>query len=135
MCIRDRPGTTFFLGKNKYANGRKMIDNGCNVSLASDFNPGTCTIRSLSNIMHLAMQRCGLSLDEAFLGVTYNASRALGLDKKLGLIKKGYNPSLLKEKKHFYLSLPFFLVLMIYLASIYTLNNNKRKQKLIKMIY
>ena len=89
------PGTTFFLGEDNYANGRKMIDNGCNISLASDFNPGTCTIRSLSNIMHLAMQRCGLSLDEAFLGVTYNAAKALGLNKKIGLIKKDYNADLI----------------------------------------
>ena len=72
-----------------------MIDMGCDVSLASDFNPGTCTIRSLPNIMHLAMQRCGLSLDEAFLGVTYNAARALGMNKKVGLIKKDYNADLI----------------------------------------
>tara|TARA_B100000700_G_C15008127_1_gene839607 strand:- start:1011 stop:2105 length:1095 start_codon:yes stop_codon:yes gene_type:complete len=44
------------------------------------------------------------------------------------LIKKGYNPSLLKEKKHFYLSLPFFLVLMVLLAGIFTLNDNERRQ-------
>jgi len=44
------------------------------------------------------------------------------------LIQKGYNPSLLEEKKHFYLSLPFFLVLMVFLAGIFTLNDNERKQ-------
>ena len=89
------PGTTFFLGNDNYADGRKIIDMGCDVSLASDFNPGTCTIRSLPNIMHLAMQRCGLSLDEAFLGVTYNAARAIGMNKKVGLIKKDYNADLI----------------------------------------
>ena len=44
------------------------------------------------------------------------------------LTNKGYNPMLLTEKKHFYLSLPFFLVLMVCLASMFTLNNNDRKQ-------
>tara|TARA_B100000029_G_scaffold268481_1_gene263962 strand:- start:6047 stop:7135 length:1089 start_codon:yes stop_codon:yes gene_type:complete len=44
------------------------------------------------------------------------------------LIKKGYNSSLLDEKKHFYLSLPFFLVLMVFLAGIFTLNDNEKKQ-------
>ena len=44
------------------------------------------------------------------------------------LIKKGYNPKLLKEKKHFYLSLPFFLVLMVFLSGIFTLSSNDRKQ-------
>ena len=44
------------------------------------------------------------------------------------LISRGYNPKLLEEKKHFYLSLPFFLVLMVCLASIFTLNSNERRQ-------
>ena len=44
------------------------------------------------------------------------------------LTKKGYNPKLLKEKQHFYLSLPFFLVLMVCLSGIFTLTSNDRKQ-------
>ena len=44
------------------------------------------------------------------------------------LINRGYNPKLLKEKKHFYLSLPFFLVLMVCLAGIFTLNSNNTRQ-------
>ena len=44
------------------------------------------------------------------------------------LVKKGYNLDLLEEKKHFYLSLPFFLVLMVCLAGIFTLNNTEKKQ-------
>ena len=44
------------------------------------------------------------------------------------LVKMGYNPKLLNEKKHFYLSLPFFLVLMVCLAGIFTLNSNERRQ-------
>ena len=85
------PGTTFFLNKKTYANGRKLIDNQCQVALASDFNPGTCTIRSLSNIMLLAVQNCGLTLDEAFLGVTYNAAKSLLKSDEIGLIEEGYN--------------------------------------------
>ena len=89
------PGTTFFLNKNKYANGRHLIDNGCSVALASDFNPGTCTIRSLTNIMYLAMQHCGLTLEESFLGVTYNAAKSLKKEHILGLIKPKYNADIL----------------------------------------
>jgi len=44
------------------------------------------------------------------------------------LVARGYNSKLLKEKKHFYLSLPFFLVLMVLLSGIFTLNSNERKQ-------
>ena len=48
--------------------------------------------------------------------------------KKKELIEKGYNSKLLDEKMHFYLSLPFFLVLMVILAGIFTLNSNERRQ-------
>ena len=83
------PGTSFFLKKGKFANGRKLIDKGCQVSLATDFNPGTCTIRSLPNIMFLAMNYCSMSLEEVFKGVTYNAARAIG-KKNIGMIKSNF---------------------------------------------
>ena len=89
------PGTTFFLNKDEYANGRRLIDNGCSVALASDFNPGTCTIRSLPNIMLLSMQHCALTLDEAFLGVTYNAAKSLIKSDNVGLIKENYNADII----------------------------------------
>ena len=89
------PGTTYFLNKNTYADGRKLIDSHCNVSLASDFNPGTCTIRSLSNIMFLAIQNCGLSIAEAFLGVTYNAAKSLNRSDYIGLIKENYKADMI----------------------------------------
>jgi len=44
------------------------------------------------------------------------------------LAARGYNPKLLKERKHFYLSLPFFLVLMVWLSGIFTLNSNEKRQ-------
>ncbi len=44
------------------------------------------------------------------------------------LVDKGYNYKLLEEKKHFYLSLPFFLVLMVLLSGIFTLNTNDRRE-------
>ena len=47
---------------------------------------------------------------------------------------KGYNAKLLQEKKHYYLSLPFFLVLMVCLASIFTLNSNERRQNIYYII-
>ena len=89
------PGTTFFLNKSQYADGRKIIDNNCNVAIASDFNPGTCTMRSLSNIMLLSMQHCGLTLDEAFLGITYNAAKSLMKGEDIGLIKESYKADII----------------------------------------
>ena len=85
------PGTTFFLNSGSFANGRKLIDGNCNVAIATDFNPGTCTIRSLPNIMLLSMQKCGLTLDEAFLGVTYNAAKSIMKSNEIGLVNENYN--------------------------------------------
>ena len=50
------------------------------------------------------------------------------ITEKNDLIKKGYNPKLLEEKKQAYLSLPFFLILMVILAGIFTLNSNDKRQ-------
>ena len=46
------------------------------------------------------------------------------------LVKRGYNHKLLEEKKHYYLSLPFFLILMVCLASIFCLNSNDTRQNI-----
>ena len=50
------------------------------------------------------------------------------------LSQKGYNERLLNEKKHYYLSLPFFLVLMVCLASIFILSSNEKKQNIYYII-
>ena len=71
------PGTTFFLGKNNYADGRKMIDAGCDVAIATDFNPGSCTLQSMPIVISLATLYCGLSMEEAFLGATFNGAKSI----------------------------------------------------------
>ena len=57
------------------------------------------------------------------------------MTEKDELVYKGYNSKLLEEKKHFYLSLPFFLVLMVCLALIFTLNSNERRQNAYYLIF
>ena len=89
------PGTTLFLGKNKYAPGRKIIDSGCDVALATDYNPGSCTIQSMPQIISLANLYCGLSIDEAFKGATWNGAKAINREKKLGAIVEGFQADML----------------------------------------
>ena len=50
------------------------------------------------------------------------------------LSQKGYNERLLNEKRHYYLSLPFFLVLMVCLAGIFILSSNDKKQNIYYII-
>jgi len=89
------PGTTLFLGKNKYAPGRKIIDSGCDVALATDYNPGSCTIQSMPQIISLANLHCGLSTDEAFKGATWNSAKAINREKKMGAIVEGFQADML----------------------------------------
>ena len=89
------PGTTLFLGLDTYANGKKMIEAGCDIALASDYNPGSCTIYSIPIIMALSCLYCGLSIEEAFKGVTYNAAKAINMQDSIGVVKENYFADLL----------------------------------------
>ena len=89
------PGTTLFLGKKNYANGRKIIDYGCEVAIATDYNPGSCTIQSMPLIISLSSLYCGLSIEEAFKGATWNAAKSLCINDKIGSISKGFQADLI----------------------------------------
>ena len=85
------PGTTLFLGIDNYVDARKFIRAGCDVALATDFNPGTCTIQSMSQIMFLGALKCGLTVDECFKAATLNPAKSLLINKRVGTIDKGYD--------------------------------------------
>ncbi|WP_226582486.1 imidazolonepropionase [Halobacillus litoralis] len=81
------PGTTFYLGKDTYADARSMIDQGAAVALATDFNPGSCVTHNLQMIMSLAALKMKMTPEEIWNAVTVNASHAIG--QKAGRIVKG----------------------------------------------
>ena len=102
------PGTTFFLGKQSYVSGRDLVDRGCEVAIASDFNPGSCTIQSIPNIMFLSMMYCGLTLEESFKACTYNAARAINREFDRGLIKRNYNADIIFWDINDYNEIPYW---------------------------
>lgn len=83
------PGTVFTLGLDRYAPGRGMIDEGCAVALASDFNPGSCPILSLPLIQAIACTQMRLTPAEALVACTLNAAWALGLAAETGSLAPG----------------------------------------------
>jgi len=87
------PGTTIFLGKQTFAPARKMIDAGVNVAIASDYNPGSSVFNCQALMMNFAMQNCKMTLEEAFKGVTVNASGSL--KRKSGFIDRNAQADLL----------------------------------------
>ncbi len=83
------PGTVFSLGLKNYAPGRGMIDQGCALALASDFNPGSCPINSMPLVMAIACTQMRLLPSESLVASTLNAAWALGLNDEVGSLATG----------------------------------------------
>lgn len=82
------PATAFCL-KEHYARGRHMIDSGCAVALATDFNPGSCFTNSIPLVIALAALQMGMSIEEIITALTINAAAAVGRSNIIGSIEIG----------------------------------------------
>ena len=78
------PGVSFFLNHN-YAPARKLIEQNAIVALATDYNPGSSHISSLSLIMSLAALKMNMTIEETISAVTINSAKALCREKYIGL--------------------------------------------------
>ncbi|MFH1454298.1 MAG: imidazolonepropionase [Armatimonadota bacterium] len=83
------PGTTFFLGKDKYAPARKLIDSGVITALATDFNAGSCQTLSLQMIASLGCLKMKITSEEAINSITINGAYAAGVSNMAGSIARG----------------------------------------------
>lgn len=72
------PGTTLFLGMRDWAPARKLIEAGCRVALATDFNPGSCPCADPLTILRLGCLQLRMTFEEAFTAMTLHAARSLG---------------------------------------------------------
>lgn len=80
------PGTSFYLNKPDHAKARKMLDEGVAVTLATDFNPGSCPTENLQLIMSFAAVMYKMTVKEIWNAVTVNAAHAIGLGGQRGVI-------------------------------------------------
>ena len=103
------PGTTFFLGKSTYAPARELINSGITLSLATDFNPGSCYIQSMPFIMTLACMHLGMTVEESFQAVTYYGAKALELEDKIGSIEVGKSADLIVWGISSLLDIPYYV--------------------------
>ncbi|MGM0578272.1 MAG: imidazolonepropionase [Myxococcota bacterium] len=83
------PGASAFLGTARRAPGRRLVDGGVDVALATDCNPGTCPSRHLPLMITLGCTLQGLRPEEALIGVTRSAARAIGLEDGTGTVTPG----------------------------------------------
>ena len=78
------PGTLFFLGKQRYAPARKLLDAGATVALATDFNPGSSASPNLPLILTMACSQMRMDpLGASELGEL--AGNGLGLERSTPL--------------------------------------------------
>lgn len=84
------PATMSFLGRQRQAPARRLIEANAAVALATDFNPGSSPTPGLPFVMSLAVSQLGLRHAEAVLAATVNAAAALGLAADRGQIAPGF---------------------------------------------
>ncbi len=82
------PLTAFTL-REPYARGREMIDNGCAVALATDFNPGSCCSGSIPLTFALACIYMHFSVSEAITALTLNGAAAISRADSIGSLEVG----------------------------------------------
>ena len=89
------PGTTFFLGKHQYAPYKKLKDFGLEVAIATDYNPGSCNIQSMTFIIALSLIYMGFDINDAIFSSTYMPSKILNIHNKTGSIEEGKNADII----------------------------------------
>ena len=83
------PGTTFYLREDHYAPGRKMIEAGVPVALATDFNPGSSPNNNLQLIINIASLYLRMTPAEVINAITINAAHAVGRAVEVGSLEAG----------------------------------------------
>jgi imidazolonepropionase len=62
---------------------------GARWAIATDFNPGTAPAQSLLECASLAARLCGFDAEETLRAITWNAAKALGVEREVGHLTHG----------------------------------------------
>ncbi len=82
------PGCSYFLSI-PYTPGRRIIDAGLPLALATDFNPGSSPSGNMNFVVATACIKMKLTPEEAINAATINGAYAMGLSDSHGSITKG----------------------------------------------
>ena len=83
------PGAFLTLGETQQPPVDALRDAGVPIAVATDCNPGTSPLCSMTEAMALASRLFGLTPEECLAGATRNAARALGLLDDRGTLEIG----------------------------------------------
>jgi imidazolonepropionase len=81
------PGASVVLG-GPPPPGRRLLEAGCTVAIASDCNPGTCYSESMPLMISLAVALGGFTPAQALVAATAGGAAALGLGDR-GMLRAG----------------------------------------------
>ena len=88
------PTAAFFL-RMPYQPARTLIDNGCAIALASDYNPGSSPSGNMNFVVALSCIQMKMLPAEAINAATINGAYAMQLQQKVGSITVGKNANLI----------------------------------------
>lgn len=88
------PVVPLYLRQTQEAPARRMVEAGLAPALATDFNPGSCYLQSMPEVLSWAALRYGFSAAEALTAATLNAAASLGLAGRLGSLEPGKDADL-----------------------------------------
>ena len=83
------PVVPLYLRQEAEAPARRMVAAGLAPALATDFNPGSCYLQSLPEVLSWAALRYGFSAAECLTAATLNAACSLGLGQEVGTLEVG----------------------------------------------
>jgi len=83
------PLVPIYLRQAQEAPGRRMIDAGLAPALSTDFNPGSCHLQSMHEVLTFAALRYRMSAAETLTAATLNAACSLGRGDRLGTLEPG----------------------------------------------
>ncbi|KTD35687.1 imidazolonepropionase [Legionella nautarum] len=90
------PGAYYFLRETIKPPVALLREMGVGMAIATDTNPGTSPTTSLLLMLNMACQFFSLKVEEALAGVTYQAAKALGVEKETGTIAVGLAADLVR---------------------------------------
>lgn len=92
------PTAAFFL-RMHYQPARELIDNGCAIALASDYNPGSSPSGNMNFVVALSCIQMKMLPEEAVNAATLNGAHAMDLGADLGSITIGKRANLIFTKR------------------------------------
>lgn len=90
------PGAYYFLRETRKPPIDVLRRAGVGIAIATDCNPGSSPTTSLRLMMNMACQLFSLTVPEVLSAVTYQAAKALGISKKIGILAAGMDADLVR---------------------------------------